>query len=234
MKLSFTTISRVIRTLLAVAVIIIGSWQAYQLELEQNGVITIDQQPVNSSQAAFTLSTLEVKGRAPKTNYSRAQFSNGWGEIQDCDVRNYILRRDLSEVTLIPFTCHVALGTLIDPYSAQTITFVRGPSTSADIQIDHVVALSDAWQKGAQLLSARDRYSLANDPLNLLAVRGDENQAKSDSDAATWLPANKAYRCQYVARQIAVKQKYKLWVSAAEYRAMANILEQCPNQTLPL
>lgn len=234
MKLSLTTINRLIRMILALAVILIGSWQAYQLELENNGYVTIDQQPVNSSQAAFTLSALEVKGRAPKTNYSRAQFSNGWGEISDCDVRNYILNRDLSNVTLVPFTCHVSLGTLIDPYSAQTISFVRGPSTSDDVQIDHVVALSDAWQKGAQLLSARDRYSFANDPLNLLAVEGDANQAKGDSDAATWLPANKSYRCPYVARQIAVKQKYKLWVTVAEYEAMSKILEQCPDQVLPV
>ncbi len=233
MKISSTTVRRFVKTLLALTVIIIGSWQAYQLELEQQGYVTIDQQPVNASQAAFALSSLEVKGRAPKTNYSRAQFSNGWGEIQDCDVRNFILKRDLSDITLIPFTCHVALGTLIDPYSAKTIIFVRGPTTSDDVQIDHVVALSDAWQKGAQLLSARDRYTFANDPLNLLAVQGVDNQAKSDSDAATWLPANKPYRCQYVARQIAVKQKYKLWVTVAEYQAMSKILGQCPDQILP-
>lgn len=220
--------------MIVLVVSVIGAWQAYQLDLEQHGYTTISQEPVNSSPAAFALSSLEVKGRAPKTNYSRAQFSNGWGEVDNCDVRNYILRRDLSDVTLVPFTCNVATGTLSDPYTAKIINFVRGPSTSDDVQIDHVVALSDAWQKGAQQLSARDRYMFANDPLNLLAVVGSANQEKADGDAATWLPASKPYRCSYVARQIAVKQKYTLWVTSAEYQAMSRVLQECPDQVLPL
>ena len=234
MNISSSSLNRLLRILMVLIVGIVGAWQAYQLDLEQHGYITINQEPVNSSQAAHVLSALEIKGRAPKTDYSRAQFSNGWGEIEDCDVRNYILRRDLADVTFVPFTCHVAQGTLIDPYTSQTVLFVRGPSTSDDIQIDHVVALSDAWQKGAQLLSAKDRYIIANDPLNLLAVMGDANQAKSDSDSATWLPANKSYRCTYVARQIAVKHKYNLWVTVAEYQAMSRVLQDCPDQALPL
>lgn len=127
----------------------------------------------------------------------------------------------------------VATGTLVDPYTAQKILFVRGIQTSDDVQIDHVVALSDAWQKGAQVLGTMDRYAFANDPLNLLAVQGDANQIKGDGDAATWLPASKPYRCAYVARQIAVKTKYKLWVTPAEYQAMENILRDCPEQRLP-
>src|SRR5947199_120048 len=83
---------------------------------------------------------------------------------------------------------------------------VRGQRTSAAVQIDHVVALSDAWQTGAQLLPALERARLANDPVELLAVDGPTNEAKGDGDAATWLPPNKPFRCAYVARQIAVKR----------------------------
>ena len=101
------------------------------------------------------------------------------------------------------------------------------------MQIDHVVALSDAWQKGAQQLSMAMREQLANDPLELLAVDGPANQAKGDGDAATWLPPNKPYRCAYVARQIAVKQKYHLWVTSAERDAMQKILSGCAGQALP-
>jgi hypothetical protein len=101
------------------------------------------------------------------------------------------------------------------------------------VQIDHVVALSDAWQKGAQQLTRAQRIQLANDPLELLAVDGPANQQKADGDAATWLPSNKAFRCQYVARQVAVKQKYTLWVTDAEKQAVADILKDCPNEPLP-
>lgn len=129
--------------------------------------------------------------------------------------------------------CTVLSGTLDDPYTGKTITFKRGADTSAAVQIDHVVALGDAWQKGAQQLSAEQRKALANDPLELLAVDGPANQQKSDGDAATWLPSNKLFRCQYVARQVAVKAKYHLWVTQAEHDAIARVLSSCPGQLLP-
>jgi hypothetical protein len=146
-----------------------------------------------------------------------------------------MLRRDLTAYTLKAGTngCLVLTGTLHDPYTGTSIAFVRGPGTSTRIQIDHVVALSDAWQKGAQRWSSAQRTAFANDPLNLLAVDGPTNQRKGDGDAATWLPPRKAYRCAYVARQIAVKHKYGVWVTAAERDAMVRILQTCPGQALP-
>lgn len=121
----------------------------------------------------------------------------------------------------------VATGTLADKYTGTTINFVRGQDTSSDVQIDHIVALSDAWQKGAQQISAEQRKQLANDPLNLMAANGPTNSAKGDKDAATWLPPNKAFRCEYVARQTAVKAKYSLWVTQTEHDAVVRILEGC-------
>ncbi|WP_411742485.1 HNH endonuclease family protein, partial [Rhodococcus sp. IEGM 1241] len=91
----------------------------------------------------------------------------------------------------------------------------------------HVVALSDAWQKGAQQLDTQTRTNLANDPRNLRAVDGPTNQKKSDSDAASWLPPNKAYRCQYVTAQVEVKAAYGLWVTQAEHDTIADILATC-------
>ncbi|MCA9333188.1 HNH endonuclease [Candidatus Saccharibacteria bacterium] len=180
------------------------------------------------------LDKLQVKGRAPKTGYSRSEFGDGWAEIQGCDMRNIILSRSLSEVEIGSDGCVVLNGKLIDPYTAKVINFKRGVDSSADIQIDHVVALSDAWQKGAQNLSFETRIQLANDPLELLAVDGPANQQKGDSDAASWLPPNKSYRCQYVARQIAVKVKYSLWVTEAEKSAMKRVLNSCKEQVLPI
>ena len=146
-----------------------------------------------------------------------------------------MLRRDLKSLALKPGTrdCVVLSGVLNDPYTAVAIHFLRGQATSTAVQIDHVVALSDAWQKGAQQLSPARRLSLANDPQNLLAVDGPSNQSKSDGDAATWLPPNKSYRCNYVARQISVKSSYGLWVTQAEHDAMARVLSDCPGALAP-
>ena len=183
--------------------------------------------------AISVLQDLHIKGRAPKTDYSRDKFGSGWVSEFGCDTRNIILNRDLSSVD-VDDTCNVTSGILNDPYTGKIINFLRGSDTSSLVQIDHVVALSDAWQKGAQMLSQEERIEFANDPLELLAVSGSSNQQKSDGDAATWLPSNKSFRCQYVARQIAVKRKYNLWVTEAEYDSMYNILLKCPDETLPL
>ena len=195
------------------------------------------QQPAYASKALDVLATLPVKGRAPKTGYSRDQFGQAWADVDrnGCDTRNDTLRRDLTAVALKAGTrdCVVLSGALNDPYTAKLINFVRGNSTSAAVQIDHVVALSDAWQKGAQQLSPAQRLAFANDPLNLLAVDGPANMQKSDGDAATWLPPNKSYRCAYVARQISVKASYALWVTQAEHDAMARILGDCPDALAP-
>lgn len=190
----------------------------------------------NDSIALQRLDSLTVKGKAPMTGYDRSQFGPAWKDVDrnGCDTRNDILRRDLSLTKLKPGTkgCVVASGTLDDPYTGAQIAFVRGPQ-SAKVQIDHVVALGNVWVSGGQKLSAEQKAAIANDPLNLLAVDGPANMQKSDKDASGWLPKNKAFRCSYVARQIAVKGKYGLSVTPAEKQAMARVLGSCPGQGVP-
>jgi hypothetical protein len=174
-----------------------------------------------------------VKGRASGSDYDRSAFGQAWQDADHngCDTRNDILRRDLHDVAFTKGSkCKVAAGTMHEPYVGMVVRFVRGADSSKDVQIDHVVALGDAWQKGAQQLSPQQRQTLANDPLNLIAADGDANQEKSASDAATWLPKNKALRCHYVARQISVKAAYGLWVTQPERDAMARVLDSCPQQ----
>ena len=177
--------------------------------------------------ALAVLAGLEEKGRAPRTGYDRELFH--WRDDVDrngCDTRNDVLRRDLTTITLKAGTdgCVVLTGTLDDPYGGETIAFDRSDS---EVDIDHVVALSDAWQSGAASWDDDTRRTFANDPLNLLAVDSGLNRQKSDGDAATWLPPAKDFRCEYVARQIAVKAKYELWVKPAEGDAMERVLESC-------
>jgi len=194
-------------------------------------VVPVHAVPQGSAQAV--LDGLPVKGRAPKDTYSRTAFGQAWLDVDrnGCDTRNDILRRDLSNVVFTEGSkCRVAAGTFHEPYTGQMVDFRRGQDTSKAVQIDHVVALGDAWQKGAQQLTPQQRQSLANDPVNLIAADGPANQQKSAGDAATWLPKNKAFRCHYVARQISVKAAYGLWVTQPEKDAMKRVLDSCPEQ----
>jgi hypothetical protein len=188
--------------------------------------------PPSPGSALTVLATLPVKGRAPMTGYRREEFGQAWldADRNGCDTRNDILRRDVSGAVLDPRThgCVVLSGLLRDPYTGQDVPFRRGPGDGVDI--DHVVALGNAWATGAGRFDLRTRAALANDPLELLAVDLHTNRAKGDGDAATWLPPYRPFRCAYVARQIAVKQKYALWVTPAERSAMVRVLAGCPGQ----
>ncbi|WP_427171104.1 HNH endonuclease family protein [Arthrobacter sp. 92] len=189
--------------------------------------------PVPPGPASTVLESLPVKGRASSDNYDRTAFGQAWSDVDHngCDTRNDILRRDLAGVVFTEGSrCKVASGELREPYTGVVVNFRRGAESSKTVQIDHVVALGDAWQKGAQQLSRQQRESLANNPLNLVAADGPANQEKSASDAASWLPKNKTLRCHYVARQISVKAAYGLWVTQAEKDAMKRVLDSCPQQ----
>jgi len=185
--------------------------------------------------AGDVLDALTVRGRAPKTGYSREAFGPAWADVDrnGCDTRDDVLNRDLSAKEWRPGTrgCVVVAGVLHDPYTGRRLVFAKADASA--VQIDHVVALSDAWQKGAAQWSPTRRREFANDPLNLLAVDGPTNARKSDGDAATWLPPQRSYRCRFVARQVAVKRKWKLSVTAAEHDAIARVLSRCPQQRLP-
>ena len=106
--------------------------------------------PAAATAALTQLSTLDVKGRAPKTGYDRDLFGQSWsddvavdGGHNGCDTRNDVLRRDLTAVTSTERSggCVVITGVLSDPYTATDIAFTRGEDTSTAVHIDHVVAL---------------------------------------------------------------------------------------------
>jgi hypothetical protein len=191
--------------------------------------------PVSSSTALTALEAIPVKGRAPRTGYDRDRFGPAWADTDHngCDQRNDILDRDMTDVVFEAGTkdCVVTSGVLNDTYTGTMIEFVKGGDALVDI--DHVVALGNAWETGAQNIGEEDRRQLANDPLNLLSVDGPANRQKGDSDAATWLPSNTGVRCHYVALQTAVKHKYGLWMTTGEHDAITRVLASCPDQPLP-
>ena len=183
------------------------------------------------------LEQLPVKGRGPMTGYDRDAYGQPWldADQNGCDTRNDMLGEQLVDPTFKPGTreCKVLTGLLDDPFTGEQIPFDDADGDGSGIDIDHVVALGNTWVTGASGWSAAELAAIANDPLNLLAVDAGANRSKGDGDAATWLPPQRGFRCAYVARQVAVKAKYDLWVTAPERAAITRVLEDCPGQELP-
>jgi hypothetical protein len=182
--------------------------------------------------ARAEIGSLKVKAAASMQGYSRDKFGAPWVDVDDngCPTRDDILARDLKQDVFTKLGgCirTVVRGVLKDPYTGKIINFVRGVKTSAAVQIDHVVALGDAWRTGAAKWTAAVRLAYANDPAVLLAVDGPSNGSKSDGDAADWLPPRQAFDCRYIARQIAIKTKYGLWLTPREHDAMVARLQSC-------
>lgn len=158
--------------------------------------------------------------------YGRKKFGKAWLDVNNngCDTRNDILRRDLKNIRQL--NCKVLIGELSDPYTGRNIKFQRGKNSSA-VQIDHIVALQNAWINGAWDWSKTKREQFANDPLNLVAVDGKSNQEKGSKDFANWVPENKKSLCSYAQRQVTVKAKYDLKVTDEEKSALMDTLEKC-------
>ncbi|MCM3887436.1 HNH endonuclease family protein [Frankia sp. R82] len=185
-----------------------------------------------SGSALSVLGSLPVRAEDNSPKYKRDEFGTAWSDVDHnrCDTRNDILRRDLHSTTIRKSdNCTVLTGELTDPYTTRIIRFDRSRNASA-IQIDHVVALADAWRTGALNWTDAQRLQFANDPQNLLAVDGPTNTRKSDQDAAEWLPPSPGAQCSYVARQVGLKSRYHLWVTSAEAAAMRTVLQKCPAQ----
>ncbi|MEU7211853.1 HNH endonuclease family protein [Streptomyces sp. NPDC044989] len=191
--------------------------------------------PISSGKDETTahelISKLTTKGRGPKTGYERDEFGYAWMDTADgvplarngCDTRNDLLKLHGKNVRFRAGSdCVVVSLTLYDPYTGKDIAWKKAKAT--EVQIDHVVPLSYAWQMGAARWSKEKRQRLANDVLNLLPVSGSTNSAKSDSGPASWLPPNKAIRCSYAVRFAQVALKYDLSVTGPDKSTM---LRQC-------
>ncbi len=172
-----------------------------------------------------------TKGRGPRTGYDRDEFGHAWLDTADgvplarngCDTRNDLLHRDGRSLRFRSGSdCVIVSMTLHDPYTGRVIEWRK--QKAAEVQIDHVVALSYSWQMGSSRWPAAKRRQLANDTLNLIPVDGRTNSAKGDSGPASWLPPNKGIRCSYAVRVSQVALKYALPVTAADKQVM---LAQC-------
>lgn len=191
-----------------------------------------------ASVAKQQLAALPVKPHY-EGEYKREYFGPSWTDNavgvafagNGCRTIEDIRVRDMMNVQM-KNKCDVQSGTLWNPYGSKQhpqddwIKFERGPGSKVDI--DHVVALGNAWKTGAYQLSDEQRTAIANDPINLVAVSASENRSKGDRDVANWVPANREIHCGYAASQVQVKSKYGLWVTPAEQDVLAKMLDTCP------
>lgn len=198
---------------------------------------TSEEEALGNGEVGALLAALPATSTDEVPSYARETFGEQWADTDrnGCDTRNDILARDLARPLVEAGTngCVVLSGTLAEPYTGEVVEFVRGRETSSLVQIDHVVALADAWRSGAWEWELGRRQEFANDPLNLLAVDGQSNQDKEAGSADLWLPPDKEFRCAYVARQVAVKAKWGLSVTASERSAMVDVLVKCPDEVVP-
>ncbi len=195
--------------------------------------ITVSAAQASEPDAESVLSTLTVVPQHNIAGYNRTEFAYNTVDTDNdgCRTRDDVLARDLDNVERRG--CTVESGSLRDPYTGGTIAFVRGRQTSSAVQIDHIVALHDAWNDGASTWSKQQLESFGNDQFNLAAVDGPANQQKGDQSADEWEPSNTVAQCPYVAQQIAVKRKYSLGVTANERNAMKRVLNTCEGYPLP-
>jgi hypothetical protein len=180
----------------------------------------------------------EVPVRIRSYDYRRDAFGETWtddnpapGGHNGCDTRNDILDRDLVDKTYVSIKrCPkaVAMGTLYDPYTNATVAFTRGAQVGAAVQIDHIVPLALAWDLGARNWTDDMRLRFANDPANLIAVEGQANQDKGDSEPAAWMPPNHAFWCQYAVQFANMLRGYGLPVDTPSAVVLRDAAATCP------
>lgn len=194
-------------------------------------------------QAGLDATNAIKTAKARPGGYDREKYFGGWASngCGSATTRDTILARDLKGAVKNS-KCQVVSGTLSDPYTGHTIQFKRGRTTSTAVQIDHVVALLDAWESGARDWSQSKRVEYANSPDVLLASDGPANMAKgsgldvngtalyrSQNSGAPdiWMPDNKAYRCDYMAKRASIKSKWGLTMTSREKQQTVSVLSQC-------
>ncbi|WP_246002317.1 HNH endonuclease family protein [Allorhizocola rhizosphaerae] len=168
-----------------------------------------------------TLESLTVAPERPMTKYSRDRFPHWRSAGSNCDVRDTVLARDGKNVK--KSGCNVTGGEWFSVYDNVT---VKDP---ADVDIDHMVPLANAWRSGADEWNDDKRSDFANDleRPQLFAVTKSSNRSKGDQNPAQWKPPNKDYYCQYAQHWITVKSYWKLTVTADEKRALSSMLGTC-------
>jgi hypothetical protein len=230
--------NRLLWLALAVALAVVVAFQVTQTSADRTQFVAQADIPTVAPGVDVLAGIAEVPVRIRSYDYHRDAFGEAWtddnsapGGHNGCDTRNDILNRDLVDKTFVSIKrCPnaVATGTLHDPYTNDTVAFVRGAQIGAAVQIDHIVPLALAWDLGARGWTDDMRVRFANDPANLLAVEGQANQDKGDKEPAAWMPPNHAFWCQYAVQFATVLRGYGLPIDAPSATVLRDAAATCP------
>ena len=181
--------------------------------------------PVAAGTTAALLASITVENEYT-SGYVRELFPH-WKDLDGdgCDTREEVLIRDSqTKAQVDPFGCVVVAGDWLSPYDGARW------SDKGNVDIDHVVALKEAWDSGAWAWTTSQRKLFANDlsdPRTLLAVTDSVNQSKSDKDPSNWLPPLASYHCTYISDWVAVKARWKLSMDQSEYGRVKKLVDTC-------
>ncbi|KPI18444.1 protein of unknown function DUF1524 RloF [Actinobacteria bacterium OV450] len=178
--------------------------------------------PISAAAARSYLATVTPKTEGSLSGYSRSLFPHWITVSGSCNTRETVLKRDGVGVAT-DSSCAAVSGSWYSEYDGATWT------NAADLDIDHVVPLAEAWRSGAASWTTPKRQQFANDLTRpqLIAVTDNVNQAKGDQDPGKWLPSRTAYRCTYARMWVDVKQYWGLNMDSGEKTALVNILNGC-------
>ncbi len=168
------------------------------------------------------LAKLKVKKEISLSGYTRAKFPHWIDQGHSCSTREAVLKRDGLGV-LTGSDCYPITGVWYSPYDG---TLVTSPHK---VDIEHLVALSEAWRSGAKSWSTTKRRAFANDLKHSELWISDHpiNMDKGGKDPGRWLPPRKAFRCTYARSYVNVKYVWGLAVNTTEKKALGNLLGQC-------
>jgi hypothetical protein len=159
--------------------------------------------------------------------YDRALF--GYPADLDgdqCDTRSEVLQRDsITPAQVDPYGCTVVAGDWLSTYDGLAF------ATPGDLEIDHVVALKEAWDSGAWAWTTQTLIAYANDlsdTRTLRAVSVSTNRSKGDRDPSNWLPPDPTDVCSYITDWVSIKARWGLSMDSSEAGRINNLLaDQC-------
>jgi len=148
------------------------------------------------------------------SGYERDYFRH-WVTVDaaGCSAREHVLKQESITLPQVDSPCYVVAGDWYSAYDGITL------SDRAEVDIDHMVPLKEAWDSGAWRWDAATRERYANDVADrrsLIAVTGSSNGSKSDNDPSQWMPSVSSYRCKYLGDWVAVKARWNLTMDSSE------------------
>jgi len=185
-------------------------------------VPTAAQAATYSAPLSQAIAELPVAGEV-RTGYDRDLFRL-WVDADGdgCSTRNEVLVQEAEEAPSVGSGCALTGGRWYSYYDGASQT------APADLDIDHMVPLAEAWDSGARSWASATREAYANDLgdyRTVVAVTDSVNQTKSDQDPAEWLPAQQ--QCRYLREWVAVKHRWSLSIDSAEKSALTSLASGC-------